>query len=143
MGEAWSDTYGVTAPALVGVWMHAPADPEVTERHFPFKKGDRAELLGVDAFELRFNGREFPIFEFGDGTSETVSGTIVIPHDELHDAGVQWWRDATLARRVICYRDNRGRVVFGSLGRGPSIADIAEGTSVTFTVTRIDFTEAI
>lgn len=137
-----SDTYTTTAPELVGVWVHPMADSADGERHFPFQSGDRSESLSVESTALKFEGRTFPVVEFGGGQTEDIAARIFIPFGDTHDADVQWLRDELRAKRLMCYRDNRGRVVFGNIWGSLGIGDAQTGTNTTLQVKRVDYTEA-
>lgn len=141
MSEVLSDTVTVTAPTLVGVWVHDPTDADGSEVGYLFTDG-REEAIEADEAELSLVGRTNPLLEYGDAETVGLSLTIVVPFDESHDAAVQWWRDAARNRRAIVYRDNRGRVLFGAIKGGLGITDTRAGTAVALTLRRIDYTAA-
>lgn len=141
MSTATSSTSSTSAPGLVGAWIHQPSDPEGTERNFQYQAGARAESLEVEAAMLRFNGRTFPVAEFGDAETEAVALSVQLDMDDEHDAAREWWRTTLRARALVCYRDNRGRVVFGVLSGKVGLTDVASGTTVSVTVNRVDYTE--
>lgn len=137
-----SDSEIVTASlTLQGVWLHDPSDPAGTVRQYLFGGTGRTSSPAAGSTELRFVGRVFPVYEFGEDETEDVRTTVQVPH------GLDWaeQRAALLAtarsKRVWCYRDNRGRRVFGVLGVRDS--DQAYGSAIDLTVDRADFNEAV
>lgn len=142
MSEAISDTISATAPSFMGVWLHDPTDPAATLRNYLFTDG-RSERLAVDVARLVVHGRRRAIAEYGDRTDDGVSVTLRIPFGGDHDSLVEYLRDVVRNRRVICYRDNRGRVVFGVLLDGISPDDVRDGTTVGLEVSAVDYEPVI
>lgn len=140
MSEATSATATITAPSLIGVWVFDPTDPDETERQFIHADG-RTESIEPMSSEFYVAGREDPVIEFGEATVAGLDVTVFIPFGPDHDAGVQWWRDAVNARRAICYRDNRGRLMYGVL-RALSPVDGRAGTALGIKLRRVTYTVA-
>ena len=141
MATATSDVVAITAPKLQGVWLHAVVDPDDTERHYLYQAGARGETLTVQTVSLQFVGRTFAVTEFGGEESQAMGLGIKVPWGPTHDADVQWIRDALRARRVLCYRDNRGRLLFGTLDGSVKVSDALDGSDIDVTINRVDYTE--
>ena len=149
MSETISDTVTIAAPDLVGVWVFDPLDPDGTERHYLFAQGDgRSESISPDAASIPLAGRVNPLLEFGESEVVQLALTVLVPFgtsDEgfTHDELVQWWRDACINRRAICYRDNRGRLYWVGLPAGVKPTDGRIGTAFALTLQRVDYDEAV
>lgn len=138
MSESLSDVVSATAPALIGVWVFDPTDADATERNYLHADG-RTESIAPRSAVLEVAGRVDPIVEFGEVTIVGLEVTVFVPFGPDHDAGVQWWRDAVEARRAICYRDNRGRLMYGALPAGVSPVDGRAGTAMAIKLQRVTY----
>jgi hypothetical protein len=141
MAEALSDIATITAPALVGVWVFDPTDADESERNFIHADG-RVESIDVEATPIVVRGRARPLLEFGETELMTLVVTVFIPFGPDHDVSVEWWRAAARNRRALCYRDNRGRLIFGGLSDKLGIADGRAGTALSVALLAIDYDEA-
>lgn len=142
MSEALSEVYTTTGPSLVGAWLFAADDPEGTLANF-LHTDARTVSSEVDSAELRFAGRAAPVVEYGEQGSSRLSVTILIPFGPTHDELVQWWRDALQARRVLCYRDGRGRLYWCSIFGQLVETDRREGTGLGVPLLVVDYDEAV
>lgn len=127
---------------LVGVWMHDPLDSQATARQYLYGravKSDELDTMGQGTF---YAGREFPVFDFGEYSAATATVKIQVPHGTEWATQLAELRAFAGLRRTICYRDNRGRRMFGTL-KGFTVADEEWGNSVSFTVTEADYAEAV
>ena len=124
------------------VYIHDPIDPEGTIQRYLYEAGAKGESLEAISEQLQFAGREFAVSEFGEQTTQGVELTVTVLFGEDHDEKVQALRDFVRNRRVVCLRDGRGRKVFGTIS-GISLTDIKYGTTVSFTLHRNDFNEAV
>lgn len=139
MSEAVSDVVIGLAPSLVGVWVFDPIDAGNTERNYIHADG-RTESIVPKSAVLEVTGRVDPLVEFGEVTIAGLEVTIFVPFGTDHDAGVQWWRDAVENRRPICYRDNRGRLMYGALPAGIAPVDGRAGTALGVKLQRVTYT---
>lgn len=142
MAQASSVVSTVTAPSLMGVWVHDPSAAETTVSNFLYGNVGRSEGISIENTELRFIGRALPVYDMGGFESQSLNIDITIPSGPDEQDQVEWFRAAVRNRRTLCYRDNRGRLHYGIIG---SIAfkDEREGTSVSFTFYTADFKEEI
>ncbi len=142
MSETPSNVETITAPALTGVWIFDPTDPDGSERAYPYADG-RTETIAPSSSSLQLAGRLNPLLEFGEATVVGLTLTVFIPFDDDHDGLVQWWRDAAEARRALCYRDNRGRKYWVGLPEGVAPQDGRAGTAFSLSLQRVDYDEAV
>ena len=142
MAQATSTTTTITAPVLAGVWLHDPSDAEDTIQNFLYGNVGRSESLGVSAAPLRFIGRALPVYDMGGFESQELKINITVPSGPFEQDTVEWFRTAARNRRVLCYRDNRGRVSYGIIG-GLTFTDIQIGTTVEFPFITTDYQEAV
>lgn len=126
---------------LRGFGIHDPDDPAGTFRSFPFVATLTSETRVAEQATRSFFGRRRPVVDFGEHETADLARGTVIPWDSEHDAAVDWWRARSAARKLLRYRDSRGRDVFGVLGASISITDGAEGTTVAFTFIEVDRVE--
>lgn len=142
MTVALSTVYEATAPALVGVYVFDPVDPDGTERQFLHAEG-RIETTDLDIGQHRIIGRRDPLLEYGESEVVGINLTIVIPFDDDHDDAVEWWRQRYLGRRALCYRDNRKRLVWCAIAGGLPVADDRGGSSIGLVLRRVSYSEAV
>lgn len=142
MAESVSDTVTTTAPALLGVWVYDPLDPDGTERHF-LHTTSRTVSVKPPTASIQLAGARNPLIEYGESTVVGVKVTITVPFDELHDSGVQWWLDMLEARRALNYRDNRGRLFWVAILDGVNPEDVREGTKLALSLQRVDYDESV
>ena len=142
MAMTSSDVVSVAAPDFLGVWVHDPDDPANTVRQFMYGSRDRTQDGSVESTALQFVGRAYPVYDFGDAQAQQVSMTVLVPFGDTWAADVAYLEALPAARTTICYRDNRGRVVFGVV-TSTKTSDELEGTGVGLSVTRVDFSEAV
>lgn len=129
-------------PTFQGVTLHDPNDPEATMVHYPLWRGGRMEESSVASELLQFAGRNFPVTSFGDPEMSSINATVTVPAGDEGNVLVDALRDFLRDRRLLVYRDGRGRVIFGTMA-AQAVEDRREGTDVTFTVTRNDYSEVV
>lgn len=142
MSDAISAVQTATAPSLIGSWVFDPTAPGSTERNYLHTDG-RAETLAPASQTINIAGRVNPLIEFGESVVLGLTVNVTVPFGSDHDAAVQWWRDAELNRRAICYRDNRGRLIWAGLPDGVEFADVREGTNIKVKLQRVDYNESV
>lgn len=141
MASTPSEIETITGPGLEGVWIHDPADAEGSIRQFFYAPKGRRESRDVASDLLVFAGRQFPVAEFGESQSQTVDVKLMLPFGD--DWASQWQtiQDFYELHTTYCYRDSRGRSMFGVL-RSITFNDAAEGTGVIFTFERVTYDRA-
>lgn len=140
-GEALSEPAVAVSTTFDGLYLHNPVDPAATLRHYLYGGAAKTEDVANGGTELRFVGRVHPVFEFGEQQAEQVKVTVSVPTGPTERGDVEYLRDVVRSHAVWCYRDSRGRRVFGAV-RGISVTDEKWGTTVEMTVVRVDYVEA-
>lgn len=130
---------------LQGVWLHDPysADTQAaTAKQFKYGRSTRSTSIDLSSAQLIYAGRVYPVTEFGENQNDTYSVKLILPHGPTWASDVAAMEVFAQYRKTLCFRDNRGRKVFGTLS-GYQEDDLDEGTSVAFTFTRVDYTESV
>lgn len=135
----YTDSDPATASlTLKGVWIHDPLDPEATTRTYLYGRSTRSASIAPQQDGTFYAGRRYPIYDYGENQTDTLSLRMDVPH------GSTWATDLTdleafaEGRRTYVVRDNRGRVLFASLG-SYSESDQDAGTQVGMTATQVDY----
>jgi hypothetical protein len=125
----------------MGVWLHDPEDPESTAVNFLYGAG-KSDTLDTMGQGTLYAGREYPVVDFGEGSNAEVNVTIQVPAGTAWASDLAALDDVAAWKRTVVYRDSRGRNVPGVI-KDYTRKDERWGTSVTFTVVQVDFTEAV
>jgi hypothetical protein len=115
-----------------GVLLHDPRYPEQLV-HLRYNEDGAVDTLRVEGQVVHYLGRELPAVEFGAGQERTIE----VPKISLTSRDkAEAVRALVLGRSTLCYRDFKGRKVFGVILESV-LADTFYGydTSVPFTVT--------
>lgn len=135
----YSDSDPVEATlSLTGVWLHDPLDAEGTVRNYLYGGASRSTGLDVASAPVRYAGRTFPVYDYGEAEDEKIGVAIDVPHGETWAGQLADLTAFARARRTLVYRDNRGRDVYGTLA-GYNEDDAEWGTGVSFDFTRVDY----
>jgi hypothetical protein len=137
----------IEVPTLTGVWIHDVDDPAGTIRQYAYGAKDRTESISVRATVMEFDGRTYPVVDFGEQQGQRVELSVQIPFGTDAFTSAEW-RDSLNSllsfaqlRKTICYRDGRGRRLFGVM-IGCKNSDDTTGTTVQISVDRVDYDEA-
>ncbi len=141
-GQTFSLVVEDITTSFLGVYLHDPTDAVNTLRHFMYGGASKSDEVSAKGTELRFLGRGYPVFEFGDQLGETVKVAITVPFSATWATDMAYLRELAQSRKTWCYRDGRGRKVFGVVASANS-KDTVEGTGVDLTVTRVEFIEGL
>lgn len=140
-GTDWySNWYSATGTAGVakGFVLHDPVDPTGTLMNVRQNDSGAEDELQVESSLLQFQGREYPVAEFGDGSSRTVSvGLVYSDNGEAEKL-----RTIIQRRTILCYRDAKGRKVFG-ISTQSSDTDVYWGKKSKFSITQVDYSEEV
>jgi hypothetical protein len=139
MPTTYSDPTTIAAPEFLGVYIHDPVDPVGTLTSFLYSASLSVENIASPANLLQFAGREFPVAEFGENATHSVDLSITIPFDDTWSTLVAVAQAYARFRGTLTFRDSRGRVVYGVV-QSVRVTDRSEGSVVTFTVSRVDYT---
>ena len=141
-GETLSAAATGLSAAFLGLYLHDPVDPAGTVRQFLYGGAVNSEEVSATGTELRFVGRTYPVFEYGEQLAQKVDVKITVPFGDTWAADVDYLREVARSRSVRCYRDSRGRKVFGVVSAS-GVSDQKHGSEVSLAVTRVQFTEGL
>lgn len=140
-GEFFTDSTPAVADSeleLQGIWLHDPADDEVTVRQFLYGKDNRSTSLDTKGTVQQFAGRTFPVTDFGEHEEEDISATVDIPHGPTHRTEEADLRAFMEMKKTLFFRDNRGRACYGTMS-GYQQSDQAWGVTVGFKFGRVSY----
>ncbi|GAA4082748.1 hypothetical protein [Actinomadura miaoliensis] len=121
---------------LEGAWIHDPADPAGTVRHYRFGKATRDTKIDIGGTSLTFAGRRFPVVEYGEHQDDQYGIRVQIPDGDTYRAELDDLRAFAEAKTTLVFRDNRGRQMHGTMS-GYAVDDQPWGAEVSFTFTRV------
>ncbi|MGF9909413.1 DNRLRE domain-containing protein [Brevibacillus porteri] len=121
---------------LTGVWLHCVDAPAVTIRQFILRTSISEEWKSEGAL-LQFAGRKRPVVEFGESGEGSMKVDLSFLKQEDDREALQ-----NIVKRMttVCYRDNRGRKMFGVIFALPS-TDKFYGYDVSITIDETDYKE--
>lgn len=124
---------------LIGVWLHDVADPAGTVHKFKYDGRGRGSDWKPEVAMMQFAGRSRPMAEFGESGEGKVSARLEMMIDDLDHTKLD-----TLAKRqgTICYRDGRGRKVFGVVIELP-VSDEMYGYTTSIQVLETSYSETV
>lgn len=125
---------------LSGVWLHDVSDAAGTSHQFRLDGGGRSTSWNLDAQLMQFDGRTYPVAEFGGSQTGGVSFNLGLTQASGDLAALE----ALVARKAtLCYRDGRGRKAFGVI-TSLSVSDGILGVySANMQLYRIDYDEEV
>lgn len=139
MSETDSNIVTILGPNLQGVYVHDPNDPVDTLHNFPYNGSLTVENIAVASNQLVFAGRTYPVAEFSENGTQSVDLSLTIPWSDAWQAECDTARAYATFRGTLTFRDGRGRLIYGIV-QSVRLADRREGTVVTFSVQRVDYT---
>lgn len=129
----------MAAVDLQGVWLHDPSDPAGTVFHFAYNEDGAQESYAREMVLSQYAGREFPVVDYG----EAVSQALAISLDTLdEDDDLDTLRGFLDRQTILCYRDKKGRRLYGALSLASGSAAITDtfyGATVQMVFTVTDF----
>lgn len=133
-----SDTAN-TSIRFNGVWLHDITYPDSTYRQFKADGGGRTSQWEVESAILQFKGRKAPVIETGEMQMEVVSFNLALMDMEEADA----LQSLVYSRNTLCYRDGRGRMVFGLITKLPLNDESWRGQTTSLEIMKIDYKEGV
>lgn len=135
---SFSDSIPVYSdPALfAGLWLHYPDDPQGSSTQFLIGRDLRSYNINVGGRQMTLAGREFPVSEFGEHRNDQFSVQVIIPHGPTYYSDREALREFSVSKRTVVARDNRGVVIFGTIGELDE-DHRSEGSGFSFDVTRV------
>jgi hypothetical protein len=124
---------------LTGIWLHDVAAPASTARSYRARTTKRSFRRQRDVTLLRFEGRELPVAEVGEAREDMAEVSLHLL-DGTSDLSALQALDER--RAIVCYRDGRGRKLFGVIAELPE-DDSLIGTVVDLRVEGVDYSEAV
>lgn len=121
-----------------GVWLHCVDDPSNTIHRFALSEGNGDEW-NTDRNLMKFAGRTKPVAEFGVNDEGRITANLKMLKGRGDREALQ---RIVYRKTTVCYRDNRGRKMFGVIFQLPS-DDTFYGYSVSLTIDEIDFKEDV
>lgn len=125
---------------LEGVWLHDPEDAEGTVAQFLYGRSRRGATVAPQHVLAHYAGRRYPVADFGDLQSDSFTVVVEIPNGPASAGELEVLADFAESRRTLVFRDNRGRVAFGTMS-GYTEADQDWGVQVSFSWARVDYDE--
>jgi len=122
-----------------GTWLHDITDPAGTICRFKWDGSSRSSEWTAEAVKMKFAGRTNVVVDVGESEDESISLTIQT------EAGTGD-REALISlikrKATLCYRDGRGRKLFGFVEELPETDEI-KGNSFNITIEKTDYTEVV
>lgn len=132
MATAESIEVSITTEAMVGVSLFDLNNAAVYNDTFMYTEGSRSEDLSVGTTSRSYLTSAYPEWYTSTAGTRAINFTVVLPWSELHLERLQALRTAVKNRRVLGYRDNRGRLHAGVV-LGLDIQDTKVGSSISIT----------
>ncbi|MEJ8546633.1 hypothetical protein [Brevibacillus borstelensis] len=123
---------------LVGAWLHCVDDPLGTAHRFVLSSGNSEEWK-TEGTLMKFAGRHRPVAEFGENDSGRISVKLKMLRKQEDREILQ---SIVQRKATVCYRDNRGRKMFGVIFVLPS-SDTFYGYGVGISIDEIDYREDV
>jgi hypothetical protein len=133
-----SDTASAST-TFTGVWLHDITNAENTVEKFAFDGDGRSSNWEVPSAVHTFAGRKRPVTETGEMTFDDVSFSLKLMNEEQREK----LENLVKSRNVLCYRDGRGRLVFGVVTRCSLNDENWGGQSANLSISYIDYTEEV
>lgn len=133
-----SDVVTITAPKLMGVWLHDVENPS-TIHQFKYDGSGRSDNRQVEHAFRQFAGRKKRTVEYGEHENYAVSATLDLLR---RDQDRRKLNDFMRSHATLLYRDGRGRKVYGVV---PAISfeDVSYGSTVMLNLEEIDYIEEV
>lgn len=135
---AFSNWQAVTGQfVLRGFVIHDPVVPS-SATWFKYNDKGAEDKLSVEYATMQYQGRSKPVVEFGGMTSRDIS----IPLVSADSGESEKMRALMLRRTILCYRDGKGRKVFGIIPEH-SESDVSWGKKTSLSMIETDWTEGV
>lgn len=123
---------------LRGVWLHDVTNPD-SVHNFIFDGDGRSEDWQAQASYMQFAGRKSPVTEFGEHEHKSISVTLNMLK---RTADLPVLENLLHAKNTLCYRDGRGRRIFGTATSLPT-GDEFYGYVVDLNVIECSYSEEV
>lgn len=123
---------------LLGVWIHNITNPSGTIYQFMGDGNGRDENWQPEAVIMQFAGRSRAMIEFGEMETNEISVQL-----ELDNTDYSNLQSLIKSKTTLCFRDGRGRKIFGNIIVLP-ITDIEkEGYTTTIKIIETSYSEVV
>lgn len=124
---------------LKGTWIHIADNPQETVHVFMYStRGDRSDNWQPNVEFMQFAGRTNPVAEYGDAENYSVRFSLRIKDN----ADFEQLKKLIKSKKTLCYRDPRGRRVFGIIQTLP-FHDRFFGYDIALEIVQTDYKEGI
>ncbi|MGM8215181.1 DNRLRE domain-containing protein [Bacillaceae bacterium W0354] len=143
--RAWGDNETYSDSDVVdesitfkGVWLHDVTDP-TTLHNFRADGDGRTNDWRAQATHMKFAGRKYQVTEFSEHEDDVVNVNLKMFRE---------WEDYNAlniiikAKNTVCYRDGRGRKIFGTIIELP-VNDTVYGYDTSIQVTATSYSEEV
>jgi hypothetical protein len=124
---------------FTGVWLHIVDDAENTIRHFKYDGNGRSSKWNLENITHQFKGRSRPVIEVGEMQVYSVDFSLLLRNKE----DTQALEKIVYSGETVCYRDGKGRKVFGVFVDVPFNDEIRGGSSTSLSLLFLDYKEGI
>lgn len=136
MSESTVYTKSIT---FTGVWIHDPLDAESSVHHFELDGNGRSSSRYKNGQFMQFAGRKKPVFERSVHETQDVSVTLILLNGTSDAESLSELFDAD----VVCYRDGRGRLLFGVMRELPLNDESYGAQTVNINIIETDYNEGV
>lgn len=107
-----SPVYTVTTDAMTGMVLLDPDNPSEDAIEVLYGVG-RSEDISLGVVTQQYTTDKYPEYSYSTTESTTLNLNLDIPFDDDHDSKVNLFETFVKRRKVVVYRDNRSRFVYG------------------------------
>lgn len=128
---------------LEGALLHSVVDPAGSiygTLEFEYSKRGQKQ---VEAAVMRYEGRNRPAVQFGDMVTNELEITLHVVDEDYNSEERKKVEKLLLGGEVLCYRDERGRKVFGVAPGGFTLTDTFYGYAFTFVLLETSYKEEV
>lgn len=127
-----------------GIYLHDPNNAAGTVHFFLYDRQARNETRTPEATLIKLDGRTKPVAEFSGRFDRTVSVYLDMLWSNVTHQSADYEALKTLvdSHTTLCYRDHRGRKVFGVILSLPE-ADELKRYTTTLNINEVDYTEGV
>ncbi|MBW3113481.1 hypothetical protein KYJ26_16630 [Bacillus sp. MCCB 382] len=125
--------------SLRGIWLYDINDAENTLHNFRYDGDGRSSQWEIESSTMRFKGRTRPVTETGEMEDYVVPFALILKESAERQA----LEKIIYSRNIVCYRDGKGRKLFGLITRFPLADEIWGGQTTELEIMRIDYEESV
>lgn len=138
-GTVTDSTVAQGSVTFSGAWLHDITNPVGTVRQYKYDGEARSAGWSAESTLMKFAGRKLPVVAFGEFEDNQIQASLKM---QATSGDMEALRALVQGKGTICYRDGRGRKIFGTIQTLPE-QDEFFGYSVIITVNAIDYSEVV